>query len=83
MATALLLKNATKMLQRIQKDGTIHKFDLMDKLSWSISTYNQMKPYVEHRYNQYVEYDSKNKIWKAKIVTDLSEGSKLLEDKDV
>lgn len=79
MATAILLKNAHKMVSFIQKEKTIHKFDLMDKLSMSISTYNQMKPYVEHRYGHYVSYDRKSQTWTANIVTELTEGSSIIE----
>lgn len=78
MATAILLKNAHKMISLVQKEGNIHKFDLMDKLSWSISTYNQMKPYVEHRYNQYLEYDRKSQTWKSKKIEEISEGSSVI-----
>ena len=78
MATAILLKNAHKMISLVQKEKNIHKFDLMDKLSWSISTYNQMKPYIEHRYNQYLEYDRKSQIWTAKVITEATEGSSII-----
>ena len=80
MATAILLKNALKMISLIQKEKTIHKFDLMDKLSMSISTYNQIKPYVEHRYGQYVHYDRKSQTWTAQTITEMSEGSIVIKE---
>lgn len=71
MATKGQLKNSHKFIDRIQKDGSIHKFDLMDKLSISIATYNQIKPYVEYRFGHLVEYDRKSAHWTVKKVTDL------------
>lgn len=80
MASKGQLKSATKFVQQIQKDGTINKFDLMDKLSISIPTYNQLKPYVEHRFGHYVEYDRKSKNWTAKEVVEVSEGKMVVTD---
>jgi len=81
MATKGQLKIATLFVQQIQKEtNPINKFDLMDKLSMSISTYNQLKPYVEHRYGQYVEYNRKSQSWTSKEVIDVSEGSKSLSE---
>jgi len=81
MATKGQLKTATKFITMIQKDNPIHKYDLMDKLSMSIAMYNQLKPYVEHRYGHLVEYSRVTKKWTAKEVKDLSEGDK--ERKDI
>ena len=78
MASKGQLKNATRFVQQIQKDKIINKFDLMDKLSISIATYNQIKPYVEHRFGHYVEYDRKSKNWAAKEVIDVSEANKMI-----
>ncbi|MHA2054774.1 MAG: hypothetical protein ACW99F_14400 [Candidatus Hodarchaeales archaeon] len=78
MASKGQLKNATKFVQQIQKSKSVHKFDLMDLLSISIPTYNQLKPYIEHRFGHYVTYNSKTKMWTAKKVTDVTEGSKVV-----
>jgi len=75
MATKGQLKKATEWVQLIQKEGRINKFDLMDKLSISIATYNQSKPYIEHRYGHYVEYEKSSKDWIKKEVTE-TEASK-------
>lgn len=76
MASKGQLRKASEFVKQVKVAGSIHKFDLMDKISISIPTYNQLKPYVEHRYGQYVEYNPKTKMWKAKKVTEISEGSK-------
>lgn len=68
MATKGQLKMANKFVRQIQSDSPINKFDLMDKLSISISTYNQLKPYIEHRFGHHVEYDRKSQNWTKKIV---------------
>ena len=74
MATKGQLKNATKFVTTIQKNRAIHKFDLMDNLSMSIATYNQIKPYVEYRFGHLVDYDRKSKVWTAKEVKEMSLG---------
>jgi hypothetical protein len=63
MATKTMLKKGSNLIGIIQREGSIHKFDLIDKASISLSTYNQMKPYLEYRYAQYVRYDEKTGIW--------------------
>ena len=63
MATKTMLKKGSTLIGIIQREGSIHKFDLIDKASISLSTYNQMKPYIEYRYAQYVKYDEKTGIW--------------------
>ena len=80
MASKGQMKNATKFVQQIQKDKIINKFDLMDKLSISIPTYNQIKPYVEHRFGHHVEYDRKSKNWTAKEVIEFSEANTVVTD---
>lgn len=63
MATKTMLKKGSTLIGIIQREGSIHKFDLIDKASISLSSYNQMKPYIEYRYAQYVRYDEKTGIW--------------------
>jgi len=58
-----MLKKGSTLIGIIQREGSIHKFDLIDKASISLSSYNQMKPYLEYRYSQYVRYDEKTGIW--------------------
>lgn len=73
MATKGQLKIANKFVLQIQTDKRINKFDLMDKLSMSIASYNQLKPYVEHRFGHYVEYERKTKDWIKKEVIEVDE----------
>ncbi len=65
MATKTLLKNAWTLVDFIQKAGTegIHKFDLMDKASMSISQFDKMSPYLKHRFSNKVEYNQKSQKW--------------------
>ena len=71
MATKGQLKIANRFVRQIQTDSPINKFDLMDKLSMSISTYNQLKPYIEHRFAHHVEYDKQSKSWIKKQVIEI------------
>ena len=80
MATKGQLRNATRWVQHVQKEKSIHKFDLMDKLSMSIATYNQLKPYIEHRFGHLVDYDRKSGVWSAKIVTEVTEASQVMQE---
>jgi len=80
MATKGQLKNAHKFVQMIQKSSPIHKFDLMDKLSISIATYNQLKPYIEYRFDNLVGYDRKSAMWTSKKVINVSEGTKAIQE---
>lgn len=74
MATKGQLKTAHKFVEQIKREtNPIHKFDLMDKLSMSIATYNQIKPYIEHRFGHYVEYDRKSQSWFKKEVVEMNE----------
>lgn len=75
MASKGQIKKAHAFVQLIQKEGSINKFDLMDKLSISIATYNQLKPYVEYRYGHYVEYVKESKTWRKKEVLEESTAS--------
>jgi len=68
MASKGQLKMAHRFVEKVQKESPIHKFDLMDLMGISIATYNSIKPYVEHRFPHYVEYDKKDKVWRAKEV---------------
>lgn len=72
MATKTLLRNGMKIISIIQRDGPIHKFDLMDKASISLSTYQQIKPYLEHRYGHHISYDRRTGMW-TKIEVDTIE----------
>lgn len=76
MATKTLLKNAASLLKIIQVEGDIHKFDLMDKASMSLSTFEKILPYLKHRFGQYFDYDSKTGMIKKKIVLEVSEAQK-------
>jgi len=82
MATKGQLKIAMRFVEQIKReDGRINKFDLMDKLSMSISTYNQLKPYVEHRFGHYVEYDRPSQSWIKKEVIDVVKSDDTIKGK--
>ena len=80
MAATAQLKKATQFVQIIQKEGSIHKYDLMDKMSMGIPSYDQLKPYIEYRYGHYVEYIPKTKHWMAKEVIETEASKALLEE---
>lgn len=66
MATKEQVTLANSLLGIIQREGRINKFDLMDKASIGISTYNQISAWFKHRYQDTVhavEYESKTKSW--------------------
>jgi hypothetical protein len=78
MATKSLLKNANDLVRIIQREKTIHKFDLMDKASMSMSQYDKLAPYLKHRFAHLVEYDRNSKHWKSLKVTDIESGDQVL-----
>jgi hypothetical protein len=66
MATTGQFKLANKLISVIHKHPQgIHKFDLMDDpfVKISISTYEKLKPWFEHRYETSVRYDKKSQKW--------------------
>ena len=66
MATVGQFKLANKLLDVIKKhEHGIHKFDLMDdpNVKISISVYEKIKPWFEHRYVLSVRYDKKTQVW--------------------
>ena len=78
MATKSLLKNGMCLVQHIQREGTIHKFDLMDKASMSQSSFEKLAPYIKHRWGQYFEYNRKTGIYTKTVVINQDTGEEIL-----
>ena len=58
---------ANRLLHYIEKNGTIHKWDLIDLCGMSVTDYNNIASWFRYRYeetSQMVEYDSKAKTWR-------------------
>ena len=52
-----------RMVDIIKSNGDIHKFDLIEKSEISLSTYEKLKPWLEHRSKEIVRYDKSTKKW--------------------
>lgn len=52
-----------KLFEIIKKHRRINKYDLMDEARISISTYEKIKPWIEHKFPNFVKYDQKTKGW--------------------
>ena len=52
-----------RMIREIVKHGTIHNFDLREKLNISKSQYNTIKPDLERRFHWQVIYNKQTKCW--------------------
>ena len=57
------IKIMTRMIQIILKQGTIHNFDLREKLNLSKSQYNSVKPDLERQFGWQVRYNKSTKCW--------------------
>ena len=53
----------TKMITLILKHGSIHNFDLREKLNISKSQYNSVKPDLERQFGWQVRYNKQTKSW--------------------
>ena len=53
---------AERTIKRLQ-EGPIHKYDLINFLGISISTYEKWKPWFEHTYFGSVKYENNTKRW--------------------
>ena len=58
------LRIVTKWTNVVLEAGEIHKYDLMDKLQITITQYNQLKGYVEHKQDGIIEYSKRTGLWK-------------------
>lgn len=56
------IKICTKIVRLVRKKGDIHLFDLIDELDISINQWNLVKPYLLHRYVEYIRYDKKTRM---------------------
>lgn len=74
MATVSQFSLANRIIATIHKHPEgIDRFDLMDSphIKISISNYNNIKPWLEHRYSGSIRYDKRLKKWYPIIVEDL------------
>lgn len=55
--------NVRKFYYIIRDAKKIHKYDLLDALHVSESTYEKLKPYVEYRFGDDIFYEKTTKCW--------------------
>ena len=55
--------NAKRFLDTVIKTKRIHKYDLIDTLQISESTYEKLKPYIEYKFADDVFYEKATKNW--------------------
>ena len=63
MATKNQHKLARRIIDVVKKHGRINKFDLMDEVGISISTYEKIKPWLERRFYEFIKYEKSTKEW--------------------
>ena len=57
------IKIMTRMILMIEKKGSIHNYDLREKLNLSKSQYNSIKPDLERQFGWRVRYNKQTKCW--------------------
>ncbi len=55
--------NIKKFFYTIRDTKNIHKYDLIDALHISESTYEKLKPYMEYRFGNELFYEKATKCW--------------------
>lgn len=55
--------NSRRFLEAVSIGGKIHKYDLIDALHISESTYEKLKPYIEYKFGDEVFYEKATKNW--------------------
>ena len=54
---------ANRFKELVKKEGRIHKFEIMNQLGISISTYEKLKPWLEYTFFKFMKYDKEMKRW--------------------
>lgn len=54
---------AKRFKDLVEQKGRIHKFEIMNQLGISISTYEKLKPWLEYTYFDFMKYDKDTKEW--------------------
>jgi len=67
-----------RFLEILSTVGEIHKYDIIEELKISLSTYEKLKPYIEYKFSHTLSYDKPSKVWKwiPPIVHESSIGEK-------
>ncbi len=61
-------KRWTDVRALIEKNGTIHKYDLMAELGFSRSLYEKESAWWKFEFSELVEYDRKTGLWSSKLI---------------
>lgn len=72
MTTRKEMSKINKMVEVIQKEGTISKVRLVMMSGISISYYDKLKPFMEEIYSHKVRYCKETKTWQAVKIEDSS-----------
>ena len=65
MTTQKEMSRINRMVQIIQKEGTISKVQLVMRSGISISYYEKLRPFLEEIYPHKIQYDKFTKSWRA------------------
>ena len=65
MTTSKEMSKINRMVEIIQKEGTISKVRLVMMSGISISYYDKLKPFMEEIYSHKVRYDKETKTWQS------------------
>jgi len=63
MVSSIEQRKIQRMINIIKKEGTIHRWDLIDDARLSIRDYNQLKSYMEHRFDHLITYNKSMQTW--------------------
>jgi len=65
MTTQKEMSRINRIVETIEKEGTISKIQLVMRSGISISYYEKLKPFIEEIYSHKVRYDRITKNWSA------------------
>ncbi len=54
---------ANRFKELVRKEGKIHKFEIINQLRISISTYEKLKPWLEYTFSKFMKYNKEEKMW--------------------
>lgn len=77
MTTQKEMSRINRIVEIIEKAGTISKIQLVMKSGISISYYEKLKPFIEEIYQHKVRYDQITKNWHKITVNDLEDENEL------
>ena len=57
------MQKINRMVKVIKEEGTIHKWDLIDKARVSIRDYSNLSSYMKYRFDNMIQYNKDHQMW--------------------